>query len=299
MRSSLLGAAICVAACTTTDVVVGNVQDVAAIPAVINSDLDVLFVVDNSPSMIEEQQSLARNFPRIIDSLATLDGGVPNLHVGVVTSDMGTTGSLAPDLPAPPIGVGAGSCAGRGGDGMLVQGAAVSDRFITDVHSADGTRAVNYSGALGDAFGALALVGADGCGFEQHLRAMRRALDGNATNAGFLRPTANLAVVIIGDEDDCSVADPALFGPDTSTLGPLQSYRCTRFGVTCSPDDPSQPGPRTDCAPRTPPSYVDEVAPFADFLVDLKGDPRKVMLAAIVGDPAPVALRAVSSRRRR
>jgi hypothetical protein len=43
--------------------------------------------------------------------------------------------------------------------------------------------------------------------------------------------------VIIADEDDCSVRDPALLGPDSQQLGPLQSFRCTQFGVVCDPDD--------------------------------------------------------------
>ena len=58
-------------------------------------------------------------------------------------------------------------------------------------------------------FGELALVGASGCGFEQHLSAMSRAF-ANPANASFLRAGANLAVVIVADEDDCSILDPDL-----------------------------------------------------------------------------------------
>jgi len=35
-----------------------------------------------------------------------------------------------------------------------------------------------------------------------------------------------LAVVILADEDDCSVSDPTFFDPSSATLGPLQSFRC-------------------------------------------------------------------------
>ena len=119
---------------------------------------------------------------------------------------------------------------------------------------------------------------------------MRRALDANPNNAGFLRPGANLAVVILADEDDCSVGDSAFFGGDVSQLGPLQSFRCFRFGVQCDPDDPNTPGDKSNCRPREASPYIDPVQPFADFLVNLKGDEREVMVAGVVGDPTPVSV---------
>jgi hypothetical protein len=291
MRTTILGVgALALAGCTGHDVVVGAIQEVGVLKVIPNRDLDVLFVIDNSPSMLGEQQSLAANFPRMIDALQTLDAGMPNLHIGIVTSDMGTTGSDDPDVPAPPIGSGPGACMGKGDDGALVQGAAITGRYIEDVELPDGTRLTNYTGALRDAFSQVAVLGDSGCGFEQHLRSMQRALDNNPVNAGFVRPEANLAVVILADEDDCSVASSAIFGPDVAALGPLQSFRCFRFGVECVPDDPTAIGGKTQCAPRTPVDYIDDVAPFADFLVALKGDPRKVMVAGVLGDPTPVAV---------
>lgn len=266
-----------VAACTSNNVVVGDLQEVTSLKAIPNHELDVLFVVDNSPSMLDKQHSLAANFPRMIDVLGTLDEGLPDLHIGVVTSDLGTSGSRT--APAPDIGTaGIGGCHGTGDDGNLVQTAAMTAGYL-----ADG----NYTGALRDAFSDLALVGDGGCGFEQHLGAMRHALDANATNAGFLRDSANLAVVILADEDDCSVADSAFFGTDPS-LGPLQSFRCFQFGVQCDPDD-TEPGAKANCRPRAS-SYLDDVTPYVDFLVGLKGDARRVMVAGVVGDPATVAV---------
>ena len=64
MRAALL--VTLVAACSSSSVVVGDLQEVTSLKAVPNRDLDILFVVDNSPSMLEEQQSLAANFPRMI-----------------------------------------------------------------------------------------------------------------------------------------------------------------------------------------------------------------------------------------
>jgi hypothetical protein len=160
--------------------------------------------------------------------------------------------------------------------------------FLSDIAGRDGERVRNYAGDLAAVFSEVARVGQAGCGFEQHLAAMRRAIEQPA-NAGFLRADANLAVVIIADEDDCSVLDPALLGPDSPTLGPLQSFRCTRFGVVCDPDDTS-PGAKTGCAPRATSTLVEDIQPFIDTLIAQKPDPRMVMVAAIAGDPEPFAL---------
>jgi hypothetical protein len=59
------------------------------IPVQLNRDVDILFVIDNSGSMDEEQASLAANFPVFIERLETIEGGLPNVHLGVVSSDVG------------------------------------------------------------------------------------------------------------------------------------------------------------------------------------------------------------------
>ena len=277
------------AACQDTSIVVGDLQEITSLPVVQNRNLDILFVVDNSGSMFEQQTSLATNFGRMIDVLEQLDGGLPNLHIGVVTSDMGT--SSATQAPAPGVGtIGQGGCASAGDNGALHHASAqLAGTFISDVELDDGTRAKNYTGNLRDVFGEIALVGANGCGFEQHLSAMRAALV-NPANAGFLRPEANLAVVIIADEDDCSALDSSLFSPNSTMFGELSSFRCTRFGVQCNPDDMTTPGTKLDCEPRAASTVIEDVQPFVDALVAAKGDARKVMVAAIVGDPAPVVV---------
>ena len=71
-------------------------------PATPNPDLDLLFVIDDSPSMTDKQVALKAAFPELVAQLANAPGGLPNLHLGVVTSDMGTsakTGTPAPALP--------------------------------------------------------------------------------------------------------------------------------------------------------------------------------------------------------
>ena len=83
-----------------------------------------------------------------------------------------------------------------------------------------GTREVNYTGKLEDALSCISHVGDAGCGFESPLEAIKRALDGrHPENAGFLRPGAFLAVVILTDEDLEKVPD---------------IVHCTERGVPCS-----------------------------------------------------------------
>ncbi len=55
----------------------------------LNRDVDILFVIDNSGSMGEEQTALATKLPDFINVLAALPGGLPNVHIGVVSSNMG------------------------------------------------------------------------------------------------------------------------------------------------------------------------------------------------------------------
>jgi hypothetical protein len=56
----------------------------------------------------------------------------------------------------------------------------------------------------------LSSLGTDGCGFEQQLAAAAAGLN---VNKDFIRDTALLAVLIVSDEEDCSIQDgPGLFG---------------------------------------------------------------------------------------
>ena len=271
---------------------------VATIPATPNRDLDLLFVIDDSPSMADKQANLAANFPNFINVLNALPGGLPDVHLGVVTTDLGTKGTET--APGPPIGgVGSGGCSGTGKSGNLVtSGATVTGAFISDMRQSDGSRVRNYTGNLATVFGTMAQVGAGGCGFEQPLEAMKAALSNNPANAGFLRPQALLAVVFLTDEDDCSIRSSAMLGPDSPALGPLQSFRCTRFGVTCSTGGTTEAemnlvGNKAGCRGATGNPFITDVAPYRDFLVTLKGDARKVVTAAIMGtsDPFQVELR--------
>ncbi len=252
------------------------------VPIAVNRNVDLLFVIDDSGSMAEEQASLATNFYRFANVLENVEGGLPNVHIGVVSTDVGA-GPY--DIPG---------CRGDGDGGRLQSSARGNCQppdgaFISDVALADGSRVRNYSGDLADTFACIAELGTSGCGFEQPLEAMKRALDGsNPENASFLRDDAVLMVVIISDEDDCSAADTALFDPSDSSLGPLASFRCFEQGVVCSPDDARTPGGKSGCQPRDDSPLTAGVQSYVNFLRGLKADPSLVMVADISGPRSPV-----------
>jgi len=257
------------------------------IPVNLNRNLDILWVVDNSSSMNQEQDALRANFPAFVDVLETIEGGLPNLHMGIVSSDVGDSGGFA--------------CPGGDGDDGVLQlkaGCPALDggvRYIEDIAiDEEGTqREVNYTGTLAEQFSCMADLGTGGCGFEQHLESMRRALTNTTENAGFLRPEAFLAVVFIQDEDDCSSSNGDIFGGgigDTrdSQFGEYSSYRCFEFGTVCQPADDRTIGPRDECTPDDESQYIESVSTYIDFLRGLKNDPSKVIVAAITGPTAPV-----------
>jgi hypothetical protein len=263
------------------------------IPVTVNRDIDILFIIDDSPSMLDKQTNLKNNFPNFIDVLNSIEGGLPNVHIGVVSSDLGTKGALD-DQAGPGVGSGPGSCSGNGKSGNLQTNGTtlVSGNFISDVKNTDGTRTTNYSGTLSAAFSAIASLGASGCGFEQHIEAAKRAVNGNPANAGFIRPNAYLALIFIQDEDDCSIARATLLGSDTTTLGPLQSFRCNRFGHVCAQggqtsDQMNQTGPKGGCTSNENSQYLTKIGDYVSFFKSLKSDPSNVIVAGIAGPPTP------------
>ncbi len=316
-------------------------------PSIEEANVDILLLVDNSLSMQAAQQVLRTQFQSFVRTLQEGLGGMPNLHVGVVTSDLGAGGYT--NIP---------SCTRLGGDkGILGQSGGVNrgeqyigtgQHYIVDVspvgcaiqrngqsctdndctqancdqavspgsdeslHLVTDTatgcpRCRNYSGDLSDVFSDYALVGEQGCGFEQQLEATRKALDpqdpdAGGPNAGFLRDDSFLVVLYVTNEDDCSAAQPqVIFNPDPnldrldSPLGPLTSFRCFEFGITCDVNDRTVPGARHDCVPRDetdPDNYLFPVNRYTAFLEGLRSTGR-LLVAAIAGpvaDPVNVVL---------
>lgn len=259
-----------------------------SIPVNLNRNLDILFLIDNSGSMLAEQQQLVANFPDFINVLQQIEGGLPDIHLGVLSSNVGAAGAAS--VPG---------CPASGDDGNLLTGPpgntcatqfGLTGSFISDIANSDGTRTRNYTGQLDSLFSCMASLGTSGCGFEMHLESMYRALQ-PGKNAGFYRAEAYLAVIFIADEDDCSADMGTMFGDPnaglTSALGPRTSFRCHEFGVQCDNDsNPRTFGPKTGCRPRDNSQYMYEVERYIEFMQGIKGDGNEdlVIVAGIIGN---------------
>jgi hypothetical protein len=248
------------------------------------NDVDLLFVIDNSTGMGDKQQALNRAFPALVGQLRAATGGLPNLRVGVISSDMGAPGSRLAE------------CDGSG-RGILQPPAATcaampKGRFLITLDA--GTRS-NFTGDIADAFGCLSALGIDGCGFEQPLAAARRALDLDQPleNEGFLRDEALLALVFLTDEDDCSApAATDLFEPSVMRYGPQRSFRCNAYGHLCGGNPPAaSTQPLTECRSAEGSGKLVPVADYVRFFKALKGAPEQVVVAVIGGAPTPYLVR--------
>ena len=235
-------------------------------PAAPVQALDVVFNVDSGAAA-----DLQQNLKQALGPLITALQGT-SLHIGVVTSDLGSSGGRSVGT------VGQGGCAGFG-DGGLFKGsfALLSGSFLT-------SDPPNYDGAMQPVLGQMLSVGATGCGYEQPFATTRIALD---VNAGFLRDDASLAIVILTDEDDCSL-DPGLLEPSIK-LGPLASFRCTTQGVVC--DQPLDViGPKTNCRPNKASTLVEDPQITRRALASIKPRSELLTVSAIVGNPTQFAV---------
>jgi hypothetical protein len=221
--------------------------------------LDLLFMIDNSGSMREEQAALVREMPRLIDVLtsgdADADGvqdfpAVADLHVGVISSNMGIGGeeSIA-------------YCQGAGDDGMLRNTPPLTATGCAGTYptflSYDAST-VDPNQAASD-FACIGTLGTEGCGYEQQLESVLKAVTpsssdrrflatpysapavvGNADgyNAGFQRPDSLFAIVLVTDEEDCSAREPRLFTP-TQYLDPSDPLYAQPLNLRCYYNSPS------------------------------------------------------------
>jgi len=201
----------------------------------IKDQVDLLFVIDDSPSMAPKQAELKNRFPeliKILDEFAN-QGSPADYHIGVVTTDLGA-GSYV-DTNCKPNGLGAKLQ-------KLGRGAAVGCVGPTDANYIKYNQKTNANNlpagkTLAETFGCMASVGDTGCGFEQQLEAAYKAVhDDIPENAGFFRDNALLVIVWVTDEDDCSADNssdifsaPVVQPPQG--YGYRRSYRCTRYGV--------------------------------------------------------------------
>ncbi len=131
--------------------------------------VDILLVVDNSCSMIDEQHKLAANFDNFIEQFLETE---VNYQIGVVTTDM---------------------------TDPTQQGRLVGDtKLITSEMDVDQARQTFIDNVK---------VCAQGSGFERGLAAAEAALSPEllaGENAGLVRDGAALSIVFVSDEDDLS-----------------------------------------------------------------------------------------------
>jgi hypothetical protein len=169
--------------------------------------IDLLVVMDDSASMAAHQDDVVTAMAPVLDLLP----GGPELRVRVVSSSVPTPG-----------------LAGFPGCVPTEQRTCLPSAGYLEATRVCG-RQSNFSGKLSEAFDCLARVGTAGCGWEQPLAAARAALEGDPQDGShFLRRDAFLFVLVVSDEDDCSVAAGASpFGaPPTSPDDPVLSDRC-------------------------------------------------------------------------
>jgi hypothetical protein len=265
-------------------------------PCIEATGADILFVIDDSASMAEEQTSLAAVLPQLVRELiappdANADGQpdwlpTVDLHLAIVTTDMGTGGYVLPSCEKPNL----------GDDGLLRTIGRVDITGCSDTYP----RFFVFdpsSGASPDTFsfdvGCVAQAGIGGCAWEQQLEAMLKALSpsrptaytgpdyvppiffantaghGDRENAGFVRDDTLLAVVIVSDEEDCSVRDPDMFNI-TSTI-----YGDTDLNLRCF-------------------TYPEALHPIERYVAGLNalrpGRPDLIALAMLIGVPADLTV---------
>jgi hypothetical protein len=270
----------------------------------VNRDVDVLFMIDNSLSMKPLQEKLATNFPVFMQVLQALPGGLPNVHIAVVSSDMGAGQFDATDVP---------QCRHLGDQGVFqnspraactASGLNAGQHFISSIN---GMTNFDPAKKIEDVFSCIAQLGQDGCGFEHQLASVVRALgaDGAAApaeNSDFLRQNAYLSIVLITNEDDCSApSNSDIFNPGSRLVsdqyGPLASFRCNEFGHTCNGAHPSRTAASTFGPGECHSSEDGVLLKVADILTQIKSvktDPNKILAAAIAGPADPYAVKLVA-----
>ncbi len=200
--SALLAVALWGVACTSPveqpgSTLPGRCQ--AEAPRISTQKTDILFVIDNSGSMAEEQDAIARELPAFLSELRQGGGVEQDFRVGVITTSVYLNALY--DVNQPPTFEPYNDQAGRLQPVPDELGNPTAKRYLE----------------MGDpdllaGFGRLVKRGTKGSGQETPFEAVRLAVTEPLTttpiaeggNAGFLREGARLLVVVVSDEEDCS-----------------------------------------------------------------------------------------------
>ena len=286
------------------------------------SMLDVVFVVDNTLNTTPMQQALAARAPQIVTALQGLQtsGGADlgaDVNVMVTTTDFGnplcTPFETHPSEQGSPLTT---PCTERLERFTSIGGAQVDEGACTDVCPneaglADARPYINFNPggdniddvdlvdidgdgnldtATSQALACLIPTGLDGCGFEAPLENMLQALNPNAAwNTGgtpFMRDDANLAIVLITNEADCSVMDYSIMedeslqetNPDTGMPGATSAI-CWNAGVGCDGAD----GVYDNCTPEEGGGLqpTSRYTSYFDFLRDNEG--KEIVMLVLGG----------------
>ncbi len=157
--------------------------------------MDLVFVVDDSGSMSEEQSNLASNFPMfatVLQNYVNADGQHIDFRIAVTTTGKDITYSVNLGGTSFPM-------TEHGPDGKFMNNCGVTQRWLD-----------SNTPNLGTTLGCRANVGTGGASYEMPLLMAKHALSERVTsgeNAGFLRDDALLGVVMLTDEDDGSSTD--------------------------------------------------------------------------------------------
>lgn len=254
-----------------------------------STQVDTLFLIDNSGSMTNKQKELARQFinyfERIINPTSKYMAGCLEYRVGVITSDVGN------------------SAANVGQDGLLqttfcdpLTQPACKCPMGTPPLTKSKPYIDNASGAAAvDQFGCITLVGNRGSGDEAPMESLSRfiAREKAALPADqFFRKNGLSVFAIITDEDDCSI-DNAMradfFKPSISCTDPDKAecyssgFRCLGVGLSCQ-ESLLTVGPKTQCREKKTNTLLKPTLDYATEIVSylrgfkMGGDPTTMLM---------------------
>jgi len=243
------------------------------------ASVDILFVIDNSGSMVGEQRQLAESFSRFA---SVLDERFRDYHIAIITTGM-QSGNCPPCTSTV-----TGSCMNETGENGRFQDRRGWNEGTDEIpefqfENPDPTcRVVSRDNK--DCFydestqKGTVLVGINGCGFERGLAAMKTALSDDLLddyNSDFLRDDAMLAVVVISDEDDCGEVGDVTEGVQ-GAMGDICYYAAKGVGPEGESVHPNDPNAQ--------PYGLTPVEDSYDFLTGLKGKrPGMIKFTAITG----------------
>jgi hypothetical protein len=174
----------------SADISILGSNDVFVQTSSINNKLDIMFVVDNSGSMADEQANLATNFNAFMSDFITKSY---DYKISVIGTDAWRTQ------------YGFSCNVGTGGSPVIVPCARFRDGQGVPANHSGIFVIDNMTPNPLDVFNLNVRLGTSGTGDERAFQSIQNALDfGSAPNAGFLRSDSFLAIVIVSDEEDFS-----------------------------------------------------------------------------------------------